>query len=95
MGEEKEEELGKELQLIHITKAVSELLDVFATSGKIVQHPSISLFQYSFGLYFTLGFPDFPLSFHDAEFCVIQEAGGRGMLSMAPANSFSTYRDLI
>lgn len=56
----------------------------------------------SFGLYFTLGFLwcpccNFCLSLHDVgEFCAVQGgARGRGILSVASANSLSTARQLI
>ena len=94
MDEEKEEELGNELQLIYIYRAISELPDIFHSLVKIVQPPYMAVFQYAFDLYFTWGFPcflcpHFPLSLHDAcEFCVGQgEVGGKAMPSMVSANS--------
>ena len=91
MDEEKEEEVGNELQLIYIYRAVSELPDVFPSLVKIVPPPYMALFQYAFDLYFTWGFPcpHFPLSLHDAcEFWVVQgEVEGKAMPSMASANS--------
>ena len=94
MDEEKEEEVGNELQLIYIYRAVSELPDIFPSLVKIVQPPYMALFQYAFDLYFTWGFPcfpcpHFPLYFHDAgEFGVVQgEVGRKAMPSMASANS--------
>lgn len=48
------------MPLIYVFTAISELPDSFLTSVKIVQRPYTSLFQYAFGLYFTLGFPGYP-----------------------------------
>lgn len=102
MNEATEEELENELNLIQFFSAISETPDIFATSVKIVQQPYTSLVECAFGFYFTQVFlypfmPSFPLSLYDVgEFCVVQgEGGGRRMLCVASANSFSVYRHLI
>ena len=99
MDEEKEEELGNELQLIYIYRAISELPNIFPSLVKIVQPPYMALFQYAFDLYFTWGFPcsHFPLSLHDAcEFCVVQgEVGGKATPRMASADSQHTVSWLL
>lgn len=98
MDEKKEEELGNELQLIYIYRAISELPDIFP-SVKIVQPPYMARFQYAFDLYFTWGFPcsHFPLSLHDAcEFCVAQgEVGGKALPHMTSAGSQHTVTWLL